>query len=91
MRDYQTNAQGNMSTPMPSMSVYASYEKFAASKVPPPKSPYTQVYPTMQGALANSLASQLASKFIGDPIDAIQRVLKKKLYNLVWTILDCQC
>lgn len=81
MRDYQTNAQGNMATPMPSMAVYASYEKFAALKAQPPKSPYTPVYPTMQGALANSLASQLASKFIGDPIDAIQKVLKKKFYD----------
>ena len=77
MRDYMANAQQNMATPLPPMSVYASYDHFAAEKA----AAYTPMYPTMQGAMANSLAQQLAQKFVGEPIDAVHRVLKKKLYD----------
>jgi len=77
MRDYMRNAQQNMTTPMPSMAVYASYDQFAEEK----RAAYAPVYPTMQGAMANSLANQLATKFVGEPIDAVQKVLKKKLYD----------
>jgi hypothetical protein len=77
MRDYMTNAQQNMATPMPTMAVYASYDEFAEEK----RAAYAPVYPTMQGAMANSLANQLATKFVGEPIDAVQKVLKKKLYD----------
>jgi len=71
------NAQMNMAYPMPPMSVYASYDAFAEEKI----GADTMVYPTMQGAMANSLANQLAQKFVGDPIDAVHKVLKKKLYD----------
>ena len=77
MRDYMTNAQHNMSAPLPPMSVYASYDDFADEKV----AAYAPMYPTVQGALANSLAQQLAQKFVGEPIDAVHTVLKKKLYD----------
>ncbi len=77
MRDYMANTQQNMSAPLPPMSVYAGYDDFAAEKA----AAYTPMYPTMQGAMANSLAQQLAQKFVGEPIDAVQTVLKKKLYD----------
>lgn len=77
MRDYMYNAQQNMATPMPSMAVYASYDEFTEEKL----AAYSPLYPTMQGAMASSLANQLATKFVGEPIDAVQKVLKKKFYD----------
>jgi hypothetical protein len=89
IQDYMRNAQSNLDTPVPSLSVYASYDEFSAEKTaalnavktasstPAPINPY----PTAQSALANALANQLAAKFVGDPIDAIHKVLRKKLYE----------
>lgn len=62
---------------MPSMSVYASYDEFAAEKI----ADYAPVYQTMQSSLANSLANQLATKFVGEPMDAVHKVLRKKFYD----------
>ena len=67
-----------MNTPLPSMTVKAGYDQFSEEKI---ANIYTPVYPSMQSALSTSLAQQLASKFVGEPIDAAHKVLKKKLYD----------
>lgn len=93
MQDYMANARQDPGTAMPRM-VYASYDEFAHEKkaslrttktaqqrqTPQREKVADGVYPAAHGALAQALASQLANKFIGEPIDAISGVLKKKFY-----------
>lgn len=78
IRDYMQNAQRDGGTPMPYMAVHASYDNFAERAKLGELQP---MYPTVQGALANSMATQLATKFIGEPIDAAHKALKKKFYD----------
>jgi len=78
IRDYMQNAQQNAGTPLPPMAVHASYDDFAERAKLGELQP---MYPTVQGALANSMATQLATKFIGEPIDAAHKALKKKFYD----------
>lgn len=78
MQDHFTNSAHNMSNPLPPMTVTASYDAFCEEKV---ANVYSPVYPSMQNALSTSMAQQLATKFVGDPIDAAHKVLKKKLYD----------
>lgn len=77
IRDYMNNAQGNAATPLPPMAVYASYDAFAREK----HADFQPVYPTVQGALANSMAQEFAKKFVGEPINAAAKALKKKFYD----------
>jgi hypothetical protein len=77
--DHMQQARGNMSSPLPPMTVTASYDEFCEEKLA--NTPYTPVYPTMQNALAGSMAQQIASKFVGEPLDAVHKALKKKLYD----------
>lgn len=78
IQDHISNSAHNMSNPLPPMTVTASYEEFCEEKT---ANVYAPVYPSMQNALSTSMAQQLASKFIGDPIDAAHKVLTKKLYD----------
>lgn len=92
-QDYLMNAQHRLNAPMPSMSVYASldepdneidaevklgFEKFAQQKLA--DSPY-YIAPSAQSAMGAEIGKQFASKLITDPIDAIQKSLKKKLMD----------
>jgi hypothetical protein len=77
IQDYMNNAAYDMTTPMPTMSVYASYDDFAEEK----RAASTQVYPLMQNAMAQALANQLAQKFVGEPLDAVHKALKKKFFD----------
>ena len=78
MQDHFTNSAHNMSNPTPPMTVTASYDEFCEEKV---ANVYTPVYPSMQNALSTSMAQQLASKFVAEPLDAAHKVLRKKLYD----------
>jgi hypothetical protein len=78
MQDHFTNSAHNMSNPLPPMTVTASYDEFCEEKL---ANVYAPVYPSMQNALSTSMAQQLATKFVGEPIDAAHKVLKKKLYD----------
>jgi hypothetical protein len=76
-QDYMRNMQHNMMAPMPSMTVTASYEKFASEKLAlePPI-----VYGT-NAAVAKSLADALGRKLIEAPIDALHESVKKRYYD----------
>lgn len=78
IQDHITNSAHNMSNPLPPMTVTASYDEFCEEKV---ANVYAPVYPSMQNALSTSISQQLASKFVGEPIDEVHKVLKKKLYD----------
>ena len=78
MQDHFTNSAHNMSNPLPPMTVTASYDEFCEEKV---ANVYAPVYPSMQNALSTAISQQLATKFVGDPIDAAHKVLTKKLYD----------
>ena len=78
MQDHFTNSAHNMSNPLPPMTVTASYDEFCEEKI---ANVYSPVYPSMQNAMSAAMSQQLASKFIGDPIDAAHKVLTKKLYD----------
>jgi hypothetical protein len=80
-QDYMTNAQHNLTTAIPSMTVKASYEKFASEKlgaVPPARPEY---FTSAQTAMAKSLSDVLANKLVADPIDALHRTINKKFYD----------
>lgn len=90
MQDYLANAQHGMSQPIPSMSVYASYDEFAQAKhaelqklaapfqrMPPPPDTFSQVHQNLSTAFGQALAKKLVS----DPIDDFHRILKKKIVD----------
>lgn len=78
IRDYMNNAQRDAATPVPPMAVYAAFDDFAARAK---AADFQPVYPTVQGALANSMAQEFAKKFVGEPINAAAKALKKKFYD----------
>jgi hypothetical protein len=77
-QDYLNNSAQNMGTPLPPMTVTASYDEFCEEKI---ANVYAPVYPSMQSALSTAVAQQLASKFVMEPVDAAHKVLQKKLYD----------
>lgn len=89
MQAYLANSAHMQPQMMPSMSVYASYDKFAATKLaelkeaagPPFVLRNNDTYGKTQGALSDAFAKSLADKFVSEPIDAIHRTLKKMLYD----------
>jgi hypothetical protein len=77
-QDYLNTSAQNMGTPLPPMTVTASYDEFCEEKI---ANVYAPVYPSIQGSLASAAAQQLASKFVQEPLDAAHKVLQKKLYD----------
>ncbi len=82
MQDYLANSHNQMNQPLPSMSVYASYDEFAREKcadfMPPPRvDTFNQTHNAFSGALAQSLAKKL----VEEPIDTFHRTLKKRLVD----------
>lgn len=91
MQDYLGHAHHMMPQPMPSMSVYASYQDFTAEKkaelrgeTPKTAAPLRSgfdPYGSVQGEFAKSFGNALAQKFVTDPIDTFHRTLRKKLID----------
>ena len=69
---------------MPSMTVTASYEKFARAKLGA-AAPGSAWQPMMMGSaqagFAKSLTDTLGSKLIADPIDALHATIKKRYFD----------
>lgn len=83
-QDYMNNAQHHLDTALPSMTVTASYEKFAAEKLSanaPANVARPEYFGSAQSAMARSLGDVLANKFVAGPIDALQETINKKLYD----------
>lgn len=90
MQDYLGHAHHMMPQPMPSMSVYAAYDEFAAEKkaelrgektAAPIRSGGFDPYGSVQGEFAKSFGGALAQKFVTEPIDTFHRTLRKKLID----------
>lgn len=81
--DYMANARHDLTSAMPSMTVTASYEKFAEEKRADPVRPSgsTLYLGSGQAAIAKSLTDTLGSKLIADPIDAIHAKIKRRYYD----------
>jgi hypothetical protein len=75
--DYAENMKHDLGTPMPSLEVTASYEKFAEEKLAAPPSQPMYLMPSAQSAFAQSFGGALAQKLVTDPLDALQSKLKK--------------
>lgn len=83
-QDYMNNAPHDLNTALPSMTVKASYEKFAAEKLGTTGSTpmgRPEYFATTRAAVAKSLGDVLANKLVADPLDALHQTLTKKLYN----------
>lgn len=76
-RDLMAARQQDMNAQMPSMTVLASYAKFAQEKV----ANGMPVYNNVQTAMAKSLGDTLADRLVAQPIDAMSGLLRKKLYD----------
>jgi hypothetical protein len=77
MQDYMANMRHDLNSPLPSMTVTASYEKFAAEKLAAPDA----MYMTVPSAMAKSLGDTLSQKLVADPIDALHSKLRKKMVD----------
>jgi hypothetical protein len=76
------NAQHDVNAALPSMTVTASYEKFAAEKLSTTATPAPPEYfSTARGAVAKSLGDVLANKLVADPIDALHRTMNRRFYD----------
>lgn len=83
MRDHLANAQHLMAQPMPDMSVYASYDDFAESKLArlqPMAMPGPFIVRT-NDAFSSAFGQSLARKLVEEPIDNIHRFLKRKIVD----------
>lgn len=80
-QDYMTNAQHDVNTALPSMTVTASYEKFAAEKQSATRPLEPEYFNTARGAIAKSFGDVLADRLVADPLDAIHRTMKRRLYD----------
>ena len=85
MRDYIASTQHQMHAPVPGMSVYASYDAYAAEKhaaleklANPMPMPYVS---NAQTAMASQFGSTLAQKLVSEPIDAMHRFLKRRIVD----------
>ena len=77
-QDYMANMRHNINSPMPSMTVMASYDDFANEKV---SAPNDMMLGSAHAAVAKSLADSLGSRLIGDPLDAVRDTIKKRYYD----------
>ena len=80
-QDYMNNAKHDLNTALPSMTVTASYEKFAAEKLSVGAPRGNEYFATTSSAVAKSLGDVLADKLVADPIDALHGTFKKKFYD----------
>lgn len=76
-QDYYNSAQHNLMAPISSMTVTASYEKFAEEK-----SSENWFAPVLlgnaQAAVAKSLADTVGQRLVGDPLSALGDTIKKR-------------
>jgi hypothetical protein len=85
-RDLISSRRESLQAPMPSMSVYASYEKRANEPHQPPSpdakpgQPRDFMSPMLTGG-TNALVGALAQQLVTRPLDATFGFLKKKLYT----------
>lgn len=80
-QDYMNNAQHDLNTALPSMTVTASYEKFAAEKRSTTRPSEPEYFNTARGAVAKSFGDVLANKLVADPIDALHRTMNRRFYD----------
>lgn len=78
-QDYMNNMRHNLNSPMPSMTVTASYDQFAKEKTGARQPEY--MIGTVNSAVAKSLADTLGNKLVADPIDAFHAAIKKRFYD----------
>jgi hypothetical protein len=82
-QDYMHNMGHDMNSALPSMTVTASYEKFANYKLASPAA--SRFQPVMLGsahaAVAKSLSDTLGQKLVADPIDALADTVKRRVYD----------
>ena len=76
-QDYMANMRHDLTSPVPSMTVTASYEKFASEKL----ANGPQIFSNTQTAMAKSVGDTLSNKLIADPIDALHATLKKRYFD----------
>ena len=79
--DYTANSRHDLTSAMPSMTVTASYEKFASEKLATDFSNNPMLLNSGRAAVAKSLTDTLGAKLIADPIDAIHGSIKKRYYD----------
>lgn len=81
MQDYLANSHHQMNQPLPSMSVYASYDEFAQRKIADLQAPRVDTFGQTHNALSGALAQSLAKKLVEEPIDTFHRTLKKRFVD----------
>lgn len=77
--DYMNSTHHDITAPFPSMTVTASYAKFASAKLGSPQDPV--LLGSAGAAAARSVADTLSQKLIADPIDSIHATIKKRYYD----------
>lgn len=79
IRDVVAARQQNMTAPLPSMTVMASYDEFANDKLANDKDTgWTGVFPTVRGTATAALANTLSQHLVGKPLDSLASLIKKK-------------
>ena len=82
--NHMVNARQGELGAMPSMTVTASYEKFAQEKLAstsPMPSSNPMLFASAPAAFAKSLTDTLGAKLVADPIDALHATIKKRYYD----------
>ena len=82
--NHMLNARRGELGAMPSMTVTASYEKFAQEKwatSSPMPSSNPMLFASAPAAFAKSLTDTLGAKLVADPIDALHATIKKRFYD----------
>lgn len=79
-QDYYNNTKNNLTAPVPSMTVTASYDEFAREK-----GASNWFAPVMlsstQAAVAKSLADTIGQRLVGDPLSAVGTSIKTKYFE----------
>jgi hypothetical protein len=79
--DYAGNMRHDLTSAMPSMTVTASYEKYASDKMADGNSSNGMLFASSRAAVAKSVADTLGSRLIADPLDAVRDTVKKRYYD----------
>ena len=76
-QDYAESVKHDLTSPMPSLEVTASYAKFAEEKLAAPGPQPMMLVPSAQSAFAQGFGSALAQKLVTDPLDALHSKLRR--------------
>lgn len=74
-QDYMQNMRRNLSSPLPDLTVKASYAKFAREKLG------FSIPQTLQEAALKGVGGAIAEKLIGGPVDALHQAVKSRFFD----------